>query len=84
MSEERDVVLKPVLSQFKGAIVLVFPTDLSGEYTMTIGRTKAKAIVRWFKEIKAFADGAPENPAPKRTPTPAETAKPSSDEPIPF
>lgn len=59
--EENTVKIGPVVSEFKGKPVLRLPLVEQPDpetswHWLTFGRSKAKAIIRYFDAIKAFAD----------------------------
>ena len=60
MSDEQNSA-QPVISEFKGKPVLRIPTvdepnpDTSWHW-LSFGKTKAKAIVKYFDAIKKFAE----------------------------
>lgn len=60
MNEEKQSA-QPELGEFKGKPVLRLPLvdDPSPDtawHWFTFGKSKAKAIVKWFEEIKKFAE----------------------------
>jgi len=60
--EEGQNAAKPVVGEFKGKPVLRIPiVDVPDPETawhwMSFGKNKAKAIVKYFEEIKKFSEG---------------------------
>jgi hypothetical protein len=59
--EEEQNESKPMMSEYKGKPILRIPTvdHANPEVTwqwMSFGKSKAKAIVKYFEEIKKFAE----------------------------
>lgn len=45
-----------VITEFKGHKVIVLPMDETGNMKFTFGKKKAQTIVKYFDEIKKFAE----------------------------
>lgn len=62
MEEEESKPAQPIVDEYKGKPVLRIPVvdapnpDVTWHW-MSFGKNKAKAIVRWYEEIKKFAEG---------------------------
>ena len=60
MTDEEAAPAKPELSEYKGKPVLRIPLVDAPDpkvawHYMSFGKNKAKAIVKWIEDIKAFA-----------------------------
>jgi hypothetical protein len=61
MEEENNQQAQPVLGEFKGKPIIRIPTveNPNPETTwhwLSFGKTKAKAVVKYFEAIKKFAE----------------------------
>jgi len=62
MADQDNAPAKPELTEFKGNPVLRIPVVDNPDpavnwHWMSFGKNKAKAIVKWFEDIKKFAEG---------------------------
>jgi len=49
------------ITEYKGHEVIVLPMDEGGVMKFTFGKKKAKAIVKYFEDIKKFAEDEDES-----------------------
>ena len=56
--EKREPFSRPFRSEYKGHPTLMIPLQDNDEYGMGIGKRKARAIVKWIREIQEFAQEA--------------------------
>ena len=62
MEEEQKEVAKPVIDEFKGKPIIRIPlvdepNSETSWHWLTFGKSKAKAIVKFYEAIKKFAEG---------------------------
>ena len=60
--EDEKKSAQPVIEEYKGKPVLRIPVVDEPDpnvtwHWMSFGRNKAKAIVKWYEDIKKFAEG---------------------------
>jgi hypothetical protein len=54
--EENEKKLDVTIGEYKGSPVITLPLSADGKFPFTFGLGKAKAILKYYDEIKKFVD----------------------------